>query len=184
MTCIDHARNVHLFRPSLEHKLGVESGFFASLDGDDENDWSFVIKTHALIEAAISHLLTEHLKRPELAGTFSRLEMSNEATGKVAFATALGLLEKPERRFIISFSELRNMLVHDVRNVNFDLASHVQGMDQKDQDTFQRKFNLLSTEVTNEIRSLFRLDPRQALWYASMAFLGIVYLKLRPDVLD
>ena len=169
--------------PALEQKLGVEPGFFASLDGDDESDWSFVIKTHALIEAAISYLLTEHLKRPELAGMFSRLDMSNEATGKVAFATALGLLERPERRFIVSFSELRNMLVHDVRNVNFDLVSYVQGMNQKDQDIFLKKFNLLSSEVTDEVRNLFRLDPRQALWYASMAFLGIVYLKLRPDVL-
>lgn len=56
-------------------------------------------------------------------------------------------------------------------------------MDQKGQDTFLKNFNLLSTEVTNDVRNLFRLDPRQALWYASMAFLGIVYLKLRPDVL-
>ena len=55
-------------------------------------------------------------------------------------------------------------------------------MSQKEQDTFLKNFNLLSTEVTNDVRNLFRFDPRQALWYAAMAFLGIVYLKLRPDV--
>ena len=169
--------------PALEKELGLETGFFASLDGDDESDWSFVIKTHALIEAAVSHLLTEHLQRPELARVFSRLDMSNEETGKVAVADALGLLAKPERRFVRSLSELRNKLVHDVRNVNFDLASHVKKMNQSDQDAFLKKFNLLSTEVTNDARNLFRLDPRQALWYSSMAFLGVVYLKLRPTLL-
>ena len=109
--------------------------------------------------------------------------MSNEETGKVAVADALGLLAKPERRFVRSLSELRNKLVHDVRNVNFDLASHVKKMNQSDQDAFLKKFNLLSTEVTNDARNLFRLDPRQALWYSSMAFLGVVYLKLRPTLL-
>ncbi len=168
--------------PLLEQKLGLQSGFFESLDGEDENDWSFIIKVHALIEAAVSHLLTEHLQRPELDDLFSRLDMSNKATGKAAFVKALSLLEEPERRFLSSLSELRNRLVHDVRNVNFDLASHVEDMSQKEQDTFLKNFNLLSTEVTNDVRKLFRFDPRQALWYAAMAFLGIVYLKLRPDV--
>ena len=168
--------------PLLEQRLGLHTGFFESLNGEDENDWSFVIKVHALAEAAVSHLLSEHLQRPELVDLFSRLDMSNKATGKAAFVKALGLLEEPERRFLSSLSELRNQLVHDVRNVNFDFASHVEKMSPKEKETFLKNFNLLSTEVTNDIRNLFRFDPRQALWYAAMAFLGIVYLKLRPSV--
>jgi len=167
--------------PLLETKLGLEPGFFESLDEDDENDWSFIIKVHALIEAAISHLLTEHLGRTELNDLFSRLDMSNKTTGKAAFVEALGLLEKSERRFISSLSELRNKLVHDVRNVNFDLAEYVENMEAKEQDAFLKNFNLLSTDVTDDVRNLFRFDPRQALWYASMAFLGSVYLKLKPS---
>ncbi|MDD5385455.1 MAG: hypothetical protein PHG89_11330 [Gallionella sp.] len=170
--------------PLLERKLDVQPGFFESLDGEGESDWSFIIKVHALVEAAVSHLLTENLEREELGDLFSRLDMSNKVTGKAAFIKALGLLEEPERRFISSLSELRNRLVHDVRNVNFDLANHVKEMDAKEQDLFLKNFNLLSTEVTNDVRNLFRFDPRQALWYAAMAFLGIVYLKLRTNVVQ
>lgn len=169
--------------PHLERKLGVPQGFFESLDRDDETDWAFVIKLHALVEAAISHLLTESLNRPELHDIFSRLDMSNKSTGKAAFVEALGLMGKDERRFINSLSELRNTLVHDVRNVGFDLSEYVAGMNQKDQDAFLKKFNLLSTEVTDDVRNLFRFDPRQALWYAGMAFLGFVYLNMKPNEL-
>lgn len=163
--------------PLLELKLGLQSGFFDSLDGENENDWSFIIKTHALVEAAVSHLLTQHLQKPELNELFARLDISNKVTGKAAFVKALGLLEEPERRFISSLSELRNQLVHDVRNVDFDLAAHVANMSSKQLDTFLRNFNLLSTDVTNDVRNLFCFDPRQALWYAAMTFLSIVYLK-------
>ncbi|WP_409522339.1 hypothetical protein [Nitrincola sp. MINF-07-Sa-05] len=166
--------------PLLEEKLGIEPGFFDSLDNDEENDWSFIIKMHALIEAAISHLLTEHLGKAGLADIFSRLDMSNKATGKAAFIKSLGLLDEAERRFISSFSELRNKLVHDVKNVNFDLAEHVENMNSKERDIFLKNFNLLSTEVTDDVRNLFRFDPRQAVWYASMALLGIVYLRVQP----
>ena len=60
--------------PLLESELGLESGFFDSLDSEDESDWSFVIKAHALAEAAASHLLTKQFQKPELADLFSRKE--------------------------------------------------------------------------------------------------------------
>lgn len=163
--------------PLLEAKLGLEPGFFDSLDSDDENDWSFVIKAHALVEAAVSHLLTQTIKRPELGDLFSRLDMSNKATGKAAFVKALGLLGEEQRRFVSALSELRNRLVHDVRNVNFDLLEHVDSLNPKERETFLKNFNIISTEVTDDVRNLFRFDPRQVLWYSTMAFLGIVYLR-------
>lgn len=161
----------------LEAELAITPGFFDSLDDDNESDWSFVIKLHALVEAAVSHLLTEELRRPGLSDLFSRLDISNKATGKAAFIDALDLLGKPERRFMSSLSELRNKLVHDVRNVDFDLLRHVGGMTEGQRDDFLKRFNLLSTEVPDEVRNLFRHDPRQALWYSGMAFLGVIYLK-------
>lgn len=166
--------------PLLEANLGLKQGFFESLESDEESDWAFLIKAHALAEAAVSHLLTEAIKRPELADLFSRLDMSNKTTGKAAFVKALGLLGEEERRFVSAFSELRNRLVHDVRNVNFDLLEHVESLGVKERETFLKNFNIISTEVTADVRNLFRFDPRQALWYSTMVFLGIVYLKTQP----
>ncbi len=177
-----HSERLDELIPLLEDQLGLERGFFERLDDEDESDWSFVIKLHALVEAGISYLLTKELKRAELSDLFARLDISNKATGKAAFVKALGLLNEPERRFMSSLSELRNKLVHDVRNVNFDLEAYVSQLTPEQQAQFLRNFNLISSEVTEDVRNLFRLDPRQALWYSGMAFLGFVYLRLRPHV--
>ena len=168
--------------PLLEARLGLDAGFFERLDTEDDSDWAFVIKLHALIEAAISHLLTTELNRAELEGLFARLDISNKATGKAAFVEALGLLDKPARRFMSSLSELRNKLVHDVKNVNFDLEAYVADMTSDQHKQFITNFNLQSSDLTDDVRNMFRHDPRQALWYAGMTFLGLVYLKIRPHV--
>ena len=161
----------------LEAVLGLEGGFFHSLNSEDESDWSFVIKLHALTEAAVSHMLTTTLKEEALADVFARLDMSNKTTGKAAFVKALGLLSEAERRFVSSLSELRNSLVHDVRNVHFELHEHVAKLSTKEQETFVKNFNLVSTHLTSDVRALLLHDPRQALWYSGMALLGVVYLK-------
>jgi hypothetical protein len=105
----------------LERRIGVPENFFRNLN--DADDWTFIIKLHALFEAACTHLLLHHLKEPELASIISRLELSNKVTGKVAFLTKLKLISKDNRRFIATLSDLRNSLVHDVRNHEFSLPS-------------------------------------------------------------
>ncbi len=77
---------------------------------------------------------------------------------------------------------MRNSLVHDVKNVDFDLEKYVEDMNDQKKKQFIADFNLISSEVTNDIRQLYLTDPRQALWYSGMAFLGLVYLKIHPAV--
>jgi hypothetical protein len=67
------------FLTDLESELGIASAFFNSLL--DEDDWSFVIKLHSLIEAAATHLLVVTLDKPELESIISRLELSGQTTG-------------------------------------------------------------------------------------------------------
>ena len=48
----------------LENDTGVKEGFFISLLKED--DWSFIIKIHALYEAAITSLILNKLGQPTL----------------------------------------------------------------------------------------------------------------------
>lgn len=124
----------------LEKRLLLPEGFCLALLSED--DWSFVIKMHALFEAAISQLLVHHIGRPELSDIFARLELSNSTTGKLAFAKALGYVEDEERRFVRKWSELRNVLVHDVTNTSFKIAVHLQLLDSVQRRQFLSGFYL------------------------------------------
>jgi hypothetical protein len=130
---------------NLEQKVGLESGFFAALY--DEDDWSFVIKLHALMEAACTHLLMFHFNEPALVDVLSRLELSGKTVGKTVFLGKLGLLGKEYRRFISALSELRNDLVHDIRNSRFTLHEFVASLDLTAQKNFAISFSPFESVV-------------------------------------
>src|ERR1700731_1022816 len=108
----------------LEHwvtkTVGISRQLLASLDHDD--DWTFVIKMHGILEAVLNHLLLSRFDNPALADIISKLETNNERTGKIAFINACDLLPENARGFIRLFSQLRNRAVHDVKNFDLNLV--------------------------------------------------------------
>lgn len=113
--------------PEYEKRLGVREGLFDALLRD--SDWSFVIKLHAFLEGATSHALAKCLGNERLASVFANLEMSDAKRGKLAFLEALDILDSPRRGYIRALSELRNRLVHQIANVEFNISSHLQTLD-------------------------------------------------------
>ena len=132
----------------LERKLGVSPGFVEALEKED--DWSFVIKLHALFESVCTHLLVHHFRESSIHDIVSHLELSNKRTGKAAFLKALGLLGDDERRYISSLSELRNNLVHDVRQSTFRLAEMVEAFDAKALKAFTKTFSPHEARTPNK----------------------------------
>lgn len=110
----------------LENRIGIRPGFFNELIRED--DWSFVIKLHAFVETCMAYAICARLGLPELEDVIARLDTSNNQSGKLAFARKLGVLNKPQRRYVSTLSQLRNDLVHDVRAVDFNLKSHMDGL--------------------------------------------------------
>ena len=123
----------------LENKIGLKQGFLQRLS--EEDDWSFIIKLHALFEAVCTHLLLYHFKEPRLKDVLSRLELSNQSTGKIAFLEATELIGEFERKYIRKLSELRNKLVHDVKNTNFSLKGLVESFNDKELTAFVKTFS-------------------------------------------
>jgi len=111
----------------FEADLGLRSGFFRALLQED--DWSFVIKLHALVDGAITHLLVEELGHPEAMRPISRLSLADTRSGKLAFGAALAVLDAHDRRFVQKLSEIRNMFAHDVRMAGSTLADYASRLD-------------------------------------------------------
>lgn len=96
----------------------------------DEDDWSFVIKSHALIEASATQMLAQHSGNEGFTSIFERLPLCDEEIGKLAAIKALNLLGKRERRFIRTYSTLRNSMVHRVENIGFSFEKSKPGHKQ------------------------------------------------------
>lgn len=162
---------------SLEVSFGLQMGFFRDLIRSDE--WSFVIKAHALTEAALTHLLTQQIGDARLQEVFERLPLSNDRTGKLAFAVALDLLTTGEKTFIKQLSALRNRLVHHVRDVGFRFDTHIAALDKGEQNLWCDAFAYF-----------VKVEPGRARWRKEaltdpqMAIaLGTFYLLGRIDLL-
>lgn len=116
----------------VERDIGLTPGFLDALQRED--DWSMVIKAHALLEAVVAHLVIDALGKPELAGAIGRLPVTGRSS-KRSFAKALGILTPEQDMFLEALSALRNDLVHDPRNANQSLQEYVAQLEGKKRRT-------------------------------------------------
>ena len=136
----------------LQSKLGLPDEFFKNLL--EENDWSFIIKLHALLEGACSKLLVFHFNEPKIEKIFLRLELSDTTTGKLAFLKELGLLGSEGLKYIVTLSMFRNKLVHNIQNYDVDLKEMVSDFDKNQKKRFAIAFSPFETTI----RSFDKLD--------------------------
>ena len=163
---------------SIERELGLAPGILMGLlEGGD--DWSFVIKAHALIESAANHLLLAALNEPRLANVLPYLELSDPRVGKLAIVGALDLLPKPHRQFIHGFSELRNRLVHDVAQVGFTFDDYLAHLDKNQRKAFKSTFGGIFAESkgpsTEKFSGWTEGQPRRLVWSSVLIVVALCY---------
>ena len=162
--------------------LGLPPDFDKKLLRDD--DWSLVIKLHALVEAALTNALVAHVGVEGTRDVFSRLQVGGR-TGKVAFAKALDFSDTTEIRFVQALSELRNKLVHNVRNVNFKLKNHIESLSVSDRRMFVRNLCYMYVQDEKSTKSLddavkqVLARPKKALWRSGLQVIAVLYLQLQ-----
>jgi hypothetical protein len=158
----------------LEKVLGLPHGSFERLV-DVDDDWSFILKIHALMEASLTMLLAERIggdRLPDsviLVDALSHLEMSRRThLGKVDLAFALGLLDENERRLLRKMSELRNTFVHQVANVSLSLINYVAAFDSNQRRSFAEA---LYPPATPHSIAVAIAHPRRSIWFVSLLLL-------------
>lgn len=166
----------------LEATLGVPSGFLAELV--EEGDWSFVVKSHALLEAALAELLAQK-GEPRLGKFFRRLPFAGNRNSKLAVARDLGLIDEHVASFLAVFAKLRNNLVHDASLVRFTLEEYVSKMDEaalrSTADAFGGVLDeLRGAEAVEARRVLAQLHFRYIVYFAVMASLAQMHFTVYP----
>ena len=152
--------------------VGLPPDFVLALA--QESDWSLIIKLHAVFEAVIASLIVKQLKTPDVEKVVSHLDFNNVKSGKVAFARALGLIDSREVAFLRGLSELRNALVHDIKNVQFNLREHVRSLDDPQLKKFKSEFGASVCALENGERmytDLLERKPAQIVLLAAYSCL-------------
>ena len=102
--------------PWLSDRFDAPKEAIEKLASDD--DWTFLIKIHALIEAALNALILTQVDI-RLEPFVKQLEMGKIETGKLAWIKALELLPKHCLDFVRVISPWRNKAAHDIRHSGF-----------------------------------------------------------------
>lgn len=139
---------------TLENEIGIPNGYLYGIEKED--DWSFIIKASAIMEAVITHLLIAHFNDVKLNENISFMNMGGK-TGKISFAESLKIGSKENLKFIGKLTELRNKLVHNISNINFKLEDYVNDMSKQQLNEFT---NWMSMGEKEDVRVGKRKIPR------------------------
>jgi len=155
---------------NFEAELGLRANFFNDLSRDD--DWSFIIKLHALLDAVLTRAICASIQKPELETSIGLLDFAREATGKVSFAKALNLVSARQHNFLNIIAIVRNKYAHSVSSVSRPLAEIVGGLSKKE----KKKLFLAATPEGNpqhdiEFEMLLEVDPRAIFRLAALGVL-------------
>lgn len=122
----------------LEELLGIRRGFFSDLLLK-EDDWSFIIKTHALVETALTRLLESRITPAIPVEFINGLTLSGGRQSKLQLLRLLELIDVDEVRFVEGLSKIRNRLVHNISHVSFVLRDYVAALSPEDGSSFATK---------------------------------------------
>lgn len=129
-------------------ELKLPSNFITNLYSED--DWSFIIKLHTLIETSLTDTLSTVVKDGKLEKQFALLNISDDRIGKIRFAINLELISDKQYNFIKKISEIRNYVIHDIKNINFSFFEYIDTLDSNQKKVLKKSiYDVLPDGVKN-----------------------------------
>lgn len=129
---MDTPENAYDAAEYVTKQLGLPDHFVLGLLKED--DWSFIIKTHALLEAAVIRAIENQLCGHSISKFLEQLSMSR----CLDFAKELQAIEPRLLSMIRLVSRIRNDIVHDVTKFSFSFTEYLSNQDKR--NSFQCLF--------------------------------------------
>ena len=149
----------------------------------DDDDWSFVIKVQAFIEASVTDLLVTHVGDEKLKSLIELLPLADEKIGKLAIAKALGLMSPEQRRFVRTMATLRNKLAHRVDHIEFTFSDHVLSLNASALKDWKQSLIWFPTGDSHDYWYLgAESQPKVAIWLGT--FLLVAQLLIAAKEAD
>ncbi|HGS5350145.1 TPA: hypothetical protein ACMDR5_003552 [Vibrio cholerae] len=148
----------------VEKRLGLPDGFIEALSS--ESDWGYIVKSHALYESLFSSLLCVAFDNSNLEKSLLKLPMNGKCS-KVSFLSSLDLISTEHKDkifpFINSLSQIRNYIVHDASNLNFNIQDYFDTLKPSDRKKLSQSLLFYSKGLTNKI-SLVDCEAEKGKW--------------------
>jgi hypothetical protein len=165
----------------VETALKLPADYIERLGEGD--DWSYIIKAHALTEAYTVHAIGRSTD-PRLSGLWDRLPFSGPAS-KVSVARSLGILDDSSVSFAERLSRVRNRLTHGVDHPEFNLIDYLERSAKGDlqgfaSDIMRLVFDDRDQELEALLVSMLSEVPREILSLAHLAFIARMLFVLEP----
>nr|CDQ34780.1 hypothetical protein BN993_04246 [Virgibacillus halodenitrificans] len=163
---------MYIYREDAERLLrDAKSGLLDGLDSRfdllkkllREDDWSFVIKSHALIESVVTESIVNRVDESSLQSVVRRIPLSDSQYGKLTIAKELNLLTQGQRSFIRFLSQLRNELVHKVENIEFEFIPYIEAMNKSQRKTWRSAITWFEPESSYWLSASVE-QPKIAVW--------------------
>lgn len=138
-----------------------------------DDDWSFVVKSHSLIESLVTELIINEIDEVKLKKLIERMPLHNETVSKMEIVKIYNILSKEERDFIINLTEIRNKIVHKYENINFSFETYINELTDKNKRKRWREIHLwesMNKETKDDIEKKIYTNPKIAIWLALLTF--------------
>lgn len=160
--------NISISIKKFEEELSLPKNFFNKLI--DEDDWTFIIKLSALLEAVTTNILIEKIDYRNLEESISFMDYANPRTGRIKFLKDMNVLSKEHYKVLEKFALLRNQVVHKIENVDFSFDKYIEGFDKGQKKSFVKDFGLgINDEIKIKDIKISKHDfvlenPKLAIW--------------------
>jgi hypothetical protein len=147
---------------TIREQLGSHLDFVMKLTEGD--DWSFVIKAQALIEASVSHAVLTQLGDQRIRKTVEIIPLAGDSVSKLQLAKDLSLLDAGQRRFVKRLAMLRNRLAHRIDCLDFDFHKYIESLDRDGLRDWQESVVWFceEPEPTRQWKEIALRQPRSA----------------------
>lgn len=162
----------------ISEELLEKHDFLTKLLLDD--DWSFVIKSHSLIESLATELIINTIDEKELKKIIERMPLHGNDVSKMKIITTYNILTKEEKDFITNLTQIRNSIVHKYENINFSFEIYLKGLDKNQKRKWRdnHTWDSMSEEVKVIINKTIYLNPKIAVWLTLSILVSNSLLKI------
>ena len=122
---MEEPKNAYEAAQLISKELSLPEDFAVCLLKED--DWSFVLKSHALIEACVIHAIDTQFQERSILEFLKDLSMAK----RLNLAKQLGILSEEMLGPIRILSSIRNDLAHDVEQVKFTFDIYLADADKR-----------------------------------------------------